>query len=263
MLHAIVRPVSESIQNCELTHMDRAQICHETAQQHHDQYAEALRSLGVTIHEIDPLHQAPDAVFVEDILVVVDEVAILTRPGAVSRRGEVDSAIETIARFRPIERIEAPATLEGGDVIQAERTIFVGRSTRTNDAGIAQLREILEPLGYSVVPVDVPGALHLKTAATWIGNGVLLANSGWIDMAPFEGVDVVEVHPDEPFAGNAVRVGDVLLFPAHCPHTAGRLEARGFTLHLVPSTELAKAEGSLTCKSVLFAVADGQDQRTT
>jgi dimethylargininase len=252
MLIAITRPVSRSIQECELTHMDREPICHTTASQQHAAYVEALRTLGVEVIELEALHHHPDAVFVEDIMVVVDEVAVLTRPGAESRRGEVDSAVDLVQQHRTLARIEPPGTLEGGDVMQVERTIFVGQSTRSNDAGIDQLRTILSPHGYTVIGVPVPGALHLKTAATYLGDGQVLANSDWLDVTHFKGLDLIETHPDEPFAGNAIRIGDTLLFPERFPHTAGRLEARGFTLLPVPSSELAKAEGSLTCKSVIF-----------
>jgi dimethylargininase len=236
--------------------MDRESICHSTASEQHGRYVGALKSLGVTLLELPPLHNHPDAVFVEDIIVVVDEIAVLTRPGAESRRGEVESVRDAIAPHRPLACIESPGTLEGGDVMKSERTIYVGLSSRTNQAGFEQLRSILEPFGYRVESVPVPGALHLKTAATYLGDGIVLANPAWIDVSHFHGLDVVEVHPDEPFAGNAIRIGDSLLFPEQFPHTAGRLEARGFTLVRVPSTELAKAEGSLTCKSVIFNAAD-------
>ena len=253
MLIAITRPVSRSIQECELTHMDREQICHKTASQQHADYVDALRTLGVEVVELEPLHHHPDAVFVEDIMVVVDEVAVLTRPGAESRRGEVESAVTLVEQYRTIACIESPGTLEGGDVMQVERTIFVGRSNRSNDAGIDQLRTILAPHGYTVLSMPVPGALHLKTAATYLGDGMVLANPEWLDTTQFNELDVIETHPDEPFAGNAIRIGNSLVFPEQFPHTAGRLEARGFVLKRVQSSELAKAEGSLTCKSVIFS----------
>jgi dimethylargininase len=253
MLIAITRPVSRSIQECELTHMDREQICHKTASQQHADYVDALRTLGVEVVELEPLHHHPDAVFVEDIMVVVDEVAVLTRPGAESRRGEVESAVTLVEQYRTIACIESPGTLEGGDVMQVERTIFVGRSNRSNDAGIDQLRTILSPHGYTVLSMPVPGALHLKTAATYLGDGMVLANPEWLDTTQFNELDVIETHPDEPFAGNAIRIGNSLVFPEQFPHTAGRLEARGFVLKRVQSSELAKAEGSLTCKSVIFS----------
>ncbi|MCP4757868.1 MAG: dimethylargininase [Planctomycetes bacterium] len=256
MLIAITRPVSESIHDCELTHMDREPICHATAVDQHSKYVAAMKDLGVTIVELDSLHEHADAVFVEDITVVVDEIAVLTRPGAESRRGEVESILNVIAQHRPIARIEPPGTLEGGDVMQAERTIYVGLSTRTNQAGFDQFKSLLEPHGYRVEGVPIPGALHLKTAATYIGDGVVLANPHWLDVTHFHGLDIIEVHPDEPFAGNAIRIDEAILFPEQFPHTAGRLEARGFRLVRVPSTELAKAEGSLTCKSVIFNADD-------
>ncbi len=252
MLYAITRPVSRSIQDCELTHLDRCKINYDTAQRQHEAYVKALQDMGVTIIELDPLHEHSDAVFVEDIIVVVGELAVLTRPGAESRRGEVDSIVTAIGPHRELVRIESPGTLEGGDVCVAERTIFVGASTRTNEEGFKQLQTALEPHGYHVISVPVPGALHLKTAATYLGDGQMLANTAWLDVSYFKGMDIIEVHPDEPMAGNAIRIGDALLFSSQFPHTAGRLEARGFNLVQVDSTELAKAEGSLTCKSVMF-----------
>ncbi|MCH2135463.1 MAG: arginine deiminase family protein [Phycisphaerales bacterium] len=249
---AIIRPVSRSIQNCELTHMDRTVICPDTAQAQHDQYARTLESLGVQVQELPPLHDHPDAVFVEDTVVVVDEVAVLTRPGAASRRGEVESMRHGIEKHRSTVQIDGKATLEGGDVIQVGRTIYVGRSTRTNDEGIRQLVGHLEPHGYDVKAVPVPGALHLKTACAHLGNGRLIANPNWIDVSLFHGLDIIEVHEDEPFAGNAVQVNDTLIFSSQYPQTASRLERHGLTLALVDSSELAKAEGSLTCKSVLL-----------
>ncbi len=260
MLYAITRPVSKSIQNCELTHLDRCSINYETAASQHEDYVCALRTMGATIVELDPLHDHADAVFVEDIIVVVDGVAVLTRPGAASRRGEVESIVETITPHRPIHRIESPGTLEGGDVMVAERTVFVGDSTRTNPAGFAQLKDALTPHGYTVIAVPVPGALHLKTAASYIGDGTVLANPAWIDVSHFGSLEIIEVHPDEPMAGNAIRIGDQLLFSSQFPHTAGRLTARGFNLVMVDSTDLSKAEGSLTCKSVIFMSEQNQPQ---
>lgn len=249
---AIIRPVSRSIQDCELTHVDRSPICARTAQIQHEAYAGVLRSLGVEVIELPALHDHPDAVFVEDTVVVVDELAVLARPGAASRRGEVESMRACIESFRDVSEIASPATLEGGDVIQMGRTIYVGRSTRTSDEGINQLRELLEPFDYDVVAVPVPGALHLKTACAPLGDEHLIANGNWVDTSRFKDVDVVEVHEDEPFAGNAVVIGDTVIFASQYPRTAERLRNVGLTLELIETTELAKAEGSLTCKSVLL-----------
>jgi dimethylargininase len=251
---AIIRPVSRSIQDCELTHMTRTPICHRTAQRQHNAYADSLRSLGVKIVELPPLHDQPDAVFVEDTAVVVDELAVLARPGAASRRAEIDSMADCIADFRDVVRIESPGTLEGGDIIQVGRRIFAGRSTRTNSAGIEQLRDYLAPFEYTVEGIPIPGALHLKTACTHIGQNTLLANSAWVSVEPFQncGMSIIEVHPDEPFGGNAVLIGKYVLCCEQFPQTEARLRDAGFTLTVVNSTELGKAEGSLTCKSVLL-----------
>lgn len=251
---AIIRPVSHSIQDCELTHLSRAPICHRTAQRQHDAYAQTLQSCGIEIIELPAMHDQPDAVFVEDTVVVVDELAVLARMGAASRQGEVDSMAACIGDYRDVVRIESPGTLEGGDIIQVDKTIFAGRSSRTNGAGIEQLREHLTPFGYSVIRVPIPGALHLKTACTCIGRNTMLVNTDWVSQEQFEtaGMSVIDVHPDEPFAGNAIALDNGLIFSEQFPKTATRLRDEGFDLKLVDSTELAKAEGSLTCKSVLL-----------
>jgi dimethylargininase len=256
---AIIRPVSHSIQDCALTYLSRAQICHRTAQQQHDAYAQTLQSCGVEVTELPAMHDQPDAVFVEDTVVVVDELAVLARMGVASRREEVDSMAACIGDYRDVVRIEAPGTLEGGDIIQVDKTIFAGRSSRTNGAGIEQLREHLTPFGYSVIGAPIPGALHLKTACTYIGRNTMLANTEWVSQEHFEtaGMSFIDVHPDEPFAGNAIVLDNCLLFPKQYPKTATRLRDKGFELRLVDSTELEKAEGSLTCKSVLLRRTTG------
>ncbi len=255
---AITRGVSASIGQCELTHMDRTPIDHARAHTQHEAYVQVLRDLGVEIITLPTLDAHPDAVFVEDTAVVVDELGVICRAGAESRRGETASMEACLSELRPLVHIEAPGTLEGGDVIQMGRSIFVGRSTRTNDAGIAQLRAALEPLGYTVHVAEAPCALHLKTACTAIGDSAVLANPAWVDTSVFGEVTVVESHPDEPFAANVVKVHDTLVVNSMFPKTVARLRADGFACVEVDASELAKAEGSLTCKSVLLNQAHSE-----
>ncbi|MGH7669300.1 MAG: dimethylargininase, partial [Gemmatimonadaceae bacterium] len=131
------------------------------------------------------------------------------------------------------------------------RHVFVGRSSRTNDTGIEQLRTILDPLGYTVDSAPVLDCLHLKSAVTAIGGQTLLINRAWTRAAAFRAYDLVDVHPFEPAAANALRIGDQLIYPAEFPRTAERLDRRGIKLHSVPASELAKAEGGVTCCSLI------------
>ncbi|MBG79462.1 MAG: dimethylargininase [Phycisphaerae bacterium] len=249
---AFIRSVSESINQCELTHMDREPVDLENARKQHSAYAAALADLGCTIHQFPPLEHQPDAVFVEDTAVVVPEIAVLTNPGAASRRGEIESVGEALSAHREIARIDENGTLEGGDVLRINKNVYVGLATRTCEEGIAQLRSHLEPFGYEVMAIRHREALHLKTACTYLGDGVLLLNPDWVDVEDFEGLEPLECHPDEAFACNAIRIGDKVLFPAEFTKTRARIEARGFTVHPVAASELAKAEGGLTCSSIII-----------
>jgi len=201
-------------------------------------------------------HNLPDAVFVEDMAVVLDEVAVLARPGAASRRGEADGVAHVLARYRDMAGIDAPGTLDGGDVLCVGRRIFAGRSSRTNDAGIAQLRALVSVHGYDVDAVDVRGCLHLKSAVTALGESTLLGNSAWVDRRAFGGLEWIEVDPSEPRAANALRAGDGVIYPRAYARTAAILRAhlvpQGVSLHLVDVSELAKAEGGVTCCSLIF-----------
>ena len=173
MIVALTRPVSDSIAECELTHQERLPIDPARALRQHAAYEEALRGLGVEVVRVAGASALPDAVFIEDTAIVLDEAAIVTRPGAASRRAETDAVGEALAIYRPVRRIAAPATLDGGDVLRAGRTLFVGRSSRTSVEGIEQLRDLAGPLGYDVISVPVAGCLHLKSAVTGVAEARL------------------------------------------------------------------------------------------
>lgn len=249
---ALTRPVSASLADCQLTHLERTPIDIPLAREQHRAYENALRDAGCDVIALPAADDLPDAVFVEDAAVALDEVAVITRPGAESRRRELDGVAAELGRHRPLLRIEPPGTLDGGDVLRIGRTLYVGRSERTNDAAIEQLRRLLEPYGYTVVAVDVTGCLHLKTAVTLIAPDTLLINRKWIDVAPLSGCRLVDVAPGEPFAANALLVGDVLLTAQSFPRTNERLAALGLAPQPVDASELAKAEGGLTCCSILL-----------
>jgi len=251
VLLALTRDVSARLGECELTHLARVPIDVERARAQHDAYEALLGRLGCRVERLAAGPDMPDSVFIEDIAIVFDELAIVTRPGAESRRVETAAVADALRRFRTLRFIEAPGTVDGGDVLVAGRRVFVGRSSRTNAAAVAQMRAILAPHGYSVCEVAVEGCLHLKSAVTAIGDDVLLANRAWIDPRAFADCEIVDVDRDEPSAANAVRVGGALVFPSAFPKTASRLAARGFTVHTVDASELAKAEGAVTCCSLI------------
>jgi dimethylargininase len=248
---ALTREVSVGLGHCELTHLDRMPIDVDLARAQHDAYEQALRDAGFTVAQLAAGPDMPDSVFIEDIAVVFDEIAIVTRPGAESRRGETEAVAAALTRYRSVRTIAAPGTIDGGDVLTVGRRVFVGRSTRTNDTAIDQMCSLLRPFGYTVCAVPVGGCLHLKSAVTAIADDLLLANRESIDMAAFRDFDVVAVDPREPMAANALRLDDRIIYPAAFPRTAERMARRGFQIHAVDVSELAKAEGAVTCCCVI------------
>jgi dimethylargininase len=220
----------------------------------HAAYERTLQRLGVNVRRIAAAPHLPDAVFVEDMAVVFDELAVITRPGAESRRPELRAVARTLAAHRSLELVKEPGTLDGGDVLVDGERVYVGRSSRTNDAAVAQLAGILHPLGYRVIPVEFRGCLHLKSAVTRIGNGLLLLNPDWVEASVFAGARVVTVDPREPHAANALSVGGAVLHPLQYPLTRARLEAEGLRVEPVDTTELTKAEAGVTCCSLFVRV---------
>lgn len=251
MLLALTRPVPPSIVSCELTHLARAPIDVRVASAQHERYEAALAALGCAVERLPAEPDLADSVFVEDTAVVVDELAVITRPGAESRRAETASVAAALGRHRALRRIEAPGTLDGGDVLQVGRRVYVGLTGRTNAEGVAQLRDALGPLGYTITGIPVRGCLHLKTAVTAIADDMILVNPRWIELEHFAGFGAIAVHPDEPFAANVLRVGRALLCSAAAPRTRELLEAQGYAVEAVDVSELAKAEAGVTCCSLL------------
>ena len=254
---AVTRPVSPSLAQCELTHLAREPIDVTRAIAQHAAYERLLASLGLTVVRVPAAPDLPDAVFVEDTAIVLDEVAIVTRPGAPSRRDEIDAVASLLAAHRPVRALAAPATLDGGDVLRLGRTLYVGRSGRSNAHGIEQLRNLVAPFGYEVVPVEFTGCLHLKSAATALADGLLLYNPAWISAVVFPGCDVVPVDEREPHAANALLVDETIVFPSQHPHTLERLIARGLRVASIDASELGKAEGGVTCCSLIFETRAG------
>jgi dimethylargininase len=252
-MYALIRHVSAAMARCELTHLARSPIDVELAERQHAQYAQTLVSLGCRLLELAPEPDLPDSVFVEDTVVVLDDVAVLTRPGAESRRPEVASVASVIELWRPCVRIEAPGTLDGGDVLRVGRELFVGQSGRSNAEGISQLAAAIAPYGYRTVPVPVRGCLHLKSAVTLVAPDTLLINDAWVDRSHWPGMRFIPVAPEERHAANALRVADAVIHPASETRTRERLAAAGLKVVQVDVSEVQKAEGGVTCCSVIFS----------
>src|SRR4051812_48897456 len=251
MLLALIRAVPRAIDRCELTHLERTPIDYAKAVREHDAYEECLRRLGCPVQRLPEAHDMPDSVFVEDTAVVFDHIAVIARPGAVSRRAEVEAAAHALAAYRPLAFIEPPATLDGGDVLVTPGKVFVGITERTNADGARQLATHLAPFGFETLPVPVTGCLHLKSAVTLAKAGLLLINRDWIDSAAFEAFDLIDIDPAEPMAANVLLVGDRVVCAEEHPRTRQRLEAHGIVTVTVPAGELARAEGGVTCCSLL------------
>ena len=250
---AITRPVSPKMAECELTHLERQPIDISLAEKQHEEYEDVLRALGCEIVRVPELEFHPDSVFVEDCAVVLDELAIITWPGAEIRRGEVHTVADALEAYRQkIFYIEDPGVLDGGDVLRMGKQIWVGLSSRSNTAAVLQMQQILAPLGYMVGTVKVKNCLHLKSAVTPVGPDTLLLNPDWVDAAIFEDFNIIETDPEEPGAANALLVGEDVVFPADFPLTALRLVEAGIELFLVDNSEVIKAEGGVTCCSVVF-----------
>ena len=248
---ALTRAVSPAIAHCELTHLQREPIDFARADSQHRQYESVLEALGCEVQQLPSLPGNADAVFVEDAAVVLPELAIITRPGADSRRNEIASVAEALRNYRDLAFIEAPGTLDGGDVLVIGSTIVVGESTRTNAEAIRQLGALASPHGYSVRGARVSGCLHLKSAATRVSEDTVLLNPMWVDVSLFGELAKIEIDESEPFAANAVAIGTDLVYPTGFGRTADRLDRAGFTIHAVEMDELQKAEGAVTCCSIL------------
>jgi dimethylargininase len=257
-LLALTREVSPSIGRCELTHLTRQAIDLKAARKQHRRYERCLAELGCEVVRLPALPDFPDAVFVEDTALVLDEAAVIMRPGAESRREETGSVAEALKAYRRLYAIQPPGTMDGGDVLALKYVLYVGLSSRTNNAGVEQLQAICRPLGYAVKPVEIKGCLHLKSAVSRVGANTLLVNRAWLEVSHFQGLDVVEVDPSEPMAANALLLGESVIFPQAYKKTRRRLEAKGISVRTVDVTELAKAEGGVTCCSLILRLVSAR-----
>ena len=251
-LTAIVREVSPSINDCELSFHARDPIDVARAMAQHRAYQDCLTELGVRVISLPAESALPDAVFVEDPAVVVDEVSVISNMGAPSRRPEINSLAKVLSRYRRLKYLAEPATLDGGDVLRIDRAVFVGLSRRTNRYGITQLTDALGSYGYQVQPVEVRGCLHLKSACSYVGNNIVLVNRSWINVEPLYDFALLDVPNEEPAAANALLLNGVVIMPASFPRSRELLENRAIRVRPIDVSELQKAEAGVTCCSLIF-----------
>jgi dimethylargininase len=252
MLTAITRVPSLSLPSCELSFLERQPIDVPRARAQHRSYQDALRAAGARVVELPPLDGLPDACFVEDTAIVLDDLAILSPMGATSRRPESEAMATVLSEYRPVHWLRPPATLDAGDVLRLGKTLYVGQTPRTNAAAVEQLCGLLAPRGYRVVAVPVTQCLHLKSACAPVDDTTVLVNPAWVDPAVFGGATLLPVAASEPWGANAVRTGNTVIFPASEPQTRAALERSGFTTVAVDVSELQKAEAGVTCLSLVF-----------
>jgi dimethylargininase len=253
MTTAITRGVPASFANALATVPPFPPIDIARAIADHAAYCAALEAMGARVTLLEPDETCPDCVFVEDTAVIAAGVALITVPGAPSRRAESAAVAVALAADLEVVHMALPATLDGGDCMRVGNTIFVGRSTRTNAAGIARLSEVFAPRGLRVIPLDLPaGVLHLKCVCSPLGDDRIALAEGSIPAGSFGGVPIVTIPAVETYAANVVAIGEHVLVASEYPRTHEVLTRAGFTLHAVPTTEVRKADGSLTCQSIVF-----------
>lgn len=249
---SITRAVGPSLAECALTFLEREPIDTSKAAHQHALYCKALEESGIAVEVLSAEPHLPDAVFVEDVAVVLDELAVIARPGIDTRQREVATVRTALAKHRALEEIRAPGTLEGGDVLKVGRKIFVGMSSRTNRDGYEQFARMVTRYGYQIRPIAVEGCLHLKTAVTALTEQTLLMHSGWVDAGALHGLEHVRAPESEPFGANVLAVNGVVLVSAKWPGTHELLERRGFAVKALDISEFEKAEAGLTCLSLIF-----------
>jgi len=250
---AVTRELTAAIGNCELTFLHRSAIDFGLAQQQHRDYQSALSSLGCEVVVVPAPPGLADSVFIEDTALVLDDIAVMLRPGVASRQPEVAGVAEVLQQYKPLKAIEPPGTIDGGDLLRVGNRIFAGLSTRSNQSGIQQLRDIVSDFGMTVETVETTKCLHLKSAVSEVAPGTLLINTDWISSSAFKDFEMIPVDKEETHAANALRIGKNLIYPSSFPRTMNALVNRGIDVLPVDLTELQKAEGAVTCCSLIFS----------
>jgi dimethylargininase len=250
---ALTHAPSPSLQDCQRTFVAATSIDYDRAVQQHAAYCQMLSDCGAKVQTLAVNRELPDCVFIEDTAIVLDEIAVLASMGAPSRRAEPAGIAPELRKYRQIEQVELPATIEGGDVLRVGRILLTGLSSRTNLEGVKALEGIVRRLGYEVIAVPVHGCLHLKSACSALPDGSLLVNPDWLDMQRLSGFELVRLPDTEPDGANVALVGRSVCLPAAHPQTAALIARLGFEVRTVDVSEFAKAEGCVTCLSLLLA----------
>jgi dimethylargininase len=218
----------------------------------HQAYCQTLRSLGLDVVVLPAEQNFPDAYFVEDPAIITPKLAIITRPGAPTRRGEEISLEPILSRVRYTVHIHAPGTLEGGDILMVGEHFFIGLSDRTNIEGANQLSDLLRQAGYSSETVPVASGLHLKSSVSWVGKNTLLVTRKLAEYSGFSGFEKIVLEADEEYAANTLWINDTLLMPKGFPKTRHSLEKLGLSIIELDVSEVRKMDGGLTCMSLRF-----------
>ena len=248
---ALTHIPSRCLQAGERTFVPADSIDLELAHKQHAAYCHALQQLQVAVRKLEVNDDYPDAVFIEDTAVVLDEVAILASMGIQSRRGEAAGVAAALCEYREVVPLDR-GTLEGGDVLASGRTLLVGRSCRTNREGIESLSRIASRFGYQVIDVPVERCLHFKTACTTLPDSRLLVNPQWLDVGHLRDLGFHCIDVGEPWGANVLCIGETVVLPAAHERTAAQLENTGYKVLQVDISEFAKAEGGVTCLSLIF-----------
>jgi dimethylargininase len=252
MTIAITRKISSSFNECEITHIERIPINLDIAREQHTEYVHALEEVGCEVIELPEESELPDSVFVEDTAFILSELAVITNPGADSRKPETETIIKALSPYRVLIHVSDPAAIDGGDVLVLDKKIYVGLSTRTNSYAVEHLNRLLNQYKYEAIGVELTDCLHLKSAVTKVDEETLLINKAWVDESHFSDFNLIEVHPSEPYGANCLSVRGHIIYPSTFPRTQEKLEQRGFKIKNVNLDELAKAEGAVTCCSLII-----------
>lgn len=253
--NAIVKIPCASLTRGITSHPELGSPDYGNALKQHASYIKTLEACGLSVTVLPASEAFPDSCFVEDPALLTPEAAIITRPGAITRRDEtveMENAVKDFYAPDAIKHITAPGTLEGGDVMECGKTFYVGVSARTNMEGIKQLTDILAPFGYSVVPVPLKSVLHLKTGVAYLGNNTILAAGEFLSSPVFEDFKKVPVPDDEDYAANSVEINGTIVVPAGYPKTQEAIEAVGFKTVTCDTSEFKKLDGGLSCLSLRF-----------
>lgn len=252
---AIVRAPSENFAD-GLTSVDLGVPVFEKAIEQHRAYCEALVRCGLSLIELDADAKYPDSTFVEDTAILTEGCAVITRPGAASRSGEIVSMAETLAQYYyKLDRVEGPGTIDGGDVCQIDNHFLIGISNRTNAEGAEQLSKYLQAAGFTSGHIDIRGInglLHLKSGISYLGENRILVTDALAGEKQLEGFEVVDVPEGEEYAANCIRVNDHLLFAAGFPKLRNKLEVLGYNIIELQMSEFQKMDGGLSCLSLRF-----------